>query len=87
MFTVTAQTRLGWGKTAMALVLSTNNREPPQPPSVPQVSRSQIQSAQITFSWTPGRDGYAPLRLVRRISVYLGRIPSDYGSKRFFSST
>ncbi|XP_060530016.1 protein sidekick isoform X3 [Cylas formicarius] len=62
MFSVTAQTRLGWGKTAHALVYTTNNREPPQPPSVPQISRSQIQSRTITFSWTPGRDGFAPLR-------------------------
>jgi len=64
LFSVTAQTRLGWGKTAKALVFTTNNREPPQPPSVPQISRSQIQSERITFSWTPGRDGFAPLRCV-----------------------
>ncbi|XP_015175534.1 PREDICTED: protein sidekick isoform X1 [Polistes dominula] len=62
MFSVTAQTRLGWGKTAYALVFTTNDRERPQPPSVPQISKSQIQSRQITFSWTPGRDGFAPLR-------------------------
>lgn len=62
MFSVTAQTRLGWGKTAYALVFTTNNRERPQAPSVPQVSKSQIQSRQITFNWTPGRDGFAPLR-------------------------
>lgn len=68
MFSVTAQTRLGWGKTAYALVFTTNNRERPQPPSVPQISKSQIQSRQITFSWTPGRDGFAPLRY---IGIYL----------------
>lgn len=62
MFSVTAQTRLGWGKTAYALVFTTNNRERPQAPSMPQVSKSQVQSRQITFSWTPGRDGFAPLR-------------------------
>ncbi|KAF4523339.1 hypothetical protein B566_EDAN005493 [Ephemera danica] len=62
MFSVRAQTRLGWGKTAHALVYTTNNREPPQAPSAPQVSSSQVQSEQITFSWTPGRDGFAPLR-------------------------
>ncbi|XP_063224987.1 protein sidekick isoform X2 [Bacillus rossius redtenbacheri] len=62
MFSVTAQTRTGWGKTAHALVFTTSNRERPQPPSAPQVSRSQVQSEQITFSWTPGRDGFAPLR-------------------------
>lgn len=64
MFSVTAQTRLGWGKIAYALVFTTNNRERPQPPSVPQISKSQIQSRQITFSWTPGRDGFAPLRYI-----------------------
>lgn len=64
LFSVTAQTRLGWGKTANALVFTTNNRETPQPPSSPQVSRSQIQAERITFSWTPGRDGFAPLRFV-----------------------
>lgn len=62
LFSVTAQTRLGWGKVAHALVYTTNNREPPQPPSAPQLSRSQVQAEQITFSWTPGRDGFAPLR-------------------------
>jgi protein sidekick len=62
LFSVTAQTRLGWGKTATVLVYTTNNREIPQPPSSPQISRSQVQAQQITFSWTPGRDGFAPLR-------------------------
>lgn len=62
VFSVTAQTRLGWGKTCSVLVYTTNNREIPQAPSSPQISRSQVQAHQITFSWTPGRDGYAPLR-------------------------
>lgn len=62
MFWVTAQTRLGWGKSQSALVFTSNNREIPQAPSSPQISRSQIQATQITFNWTPGRDGYAPLR-------------------------
>ncbi|XP_059483916.1 protein sidekick [Neocloeon triangulifer] len=62
LFSVRAQTRLGWGKTAQALVYTTNNREPPEAPSMPQISRSQVQSEQIIFSWTPGRDGFAPLR-------------------------
>ncbi|XP_050437025.1 protein sidekick isoform X2 [Adelges cooleyi] len=62
MFSVTAQTRLGWGKSQFALVFTSNNREIPQAPSSPQISRSQVQATQITFSWTPGRDGDAPLR-------------------------
>ncbi|XP_065084744.1 protein sidekick isoform X2 [Ochlerotatus camptorhynchus] len=62
LFSVTSQTRLGWGKTAAVLVYTTNNREIPQAPSAPSISRSQVQAEQITFSWTPGRDGFAPLR-------------------------
>ena len=41
---------------------TTNNRETPQPPSAPQISHSQIQDRDLTFSWTPGSDGSAPLR-------------------------
>ncbi|KAI8435034.1 hypothetical protein MSG28_003463 [Choristoneura fumiferana] len=62
LFSVTAQTRLGWGATARALVLTTVNRAAPTPPARPNVSRSLLQPHHITFSWTPGNDGYAPLR-------------------------
>jgi len=61
-FSITAKTRLGWGETAKLLVYTTNNRELPQAPSGPRISPSQVQSTQITFSWTPGRDGFAPIR-------------------------
>ncbi|XP_035707340.1 protein sidekick isoform X3 [Folsomia candida] len=61
-FSITAKTRLGWGETAKLLVYTTNNRELPQAPSPPRISPSQVQSSQITFSWTPGRDGFAPIR-------------------------
>ncbi|CAG0892307.1 unnamed protein product [Darwinula stevensoni] len=63
MFLVTAKTNLGWGKTAQVLVYTTNNREAPQAPSQPRISQSEIFSDRITFTWTPGRDGFAPLRL------------------------
>ena len=62
LFSVTAQTALGWGYTTQGLVYTTNNREAPQPPSAPQISPSQIQDRDLTFSWTPGSDGFAPLR-------------------------
>lgn len=62
MFHIAARTSLGWGQAARALVYTTNSRDAPQPPSAPHVSPSQIQSQQITFSWAPGRDGFAPLR-------------------------
>ena len=62
LFSVTAKTALGWGYTTQGLVYTTNNREAPQPPSAPQISPSQIQDRDLTFTWTPGSDGYAPLR-------------------------
>ncbi|XP_013182226.1 PREDICTED: protein sidekick isoform X2 [Papilio xuthus] len=62
LFSVTAQTRLGWGGTARALVLTTANRAAPAPPARPNLQRSLLQPHHITFSWTPGDDGYAPLR-------------------------
>ena len=61
-FEVTARTNLGWGYAAKGLVYTTNSREAPMPPSAPQISPSQVQAREITFSWTPGRDGYAPFR-------------------------
>ncbi|CAB4061873.1 SDK [Lepeophtheirus salmonis] len=39
-----------------------NYVETPQPPSAPQISQSQVQAREITFSWNPGNDGYAPFR-------------------------
>ncbi|KAG7176448.1 sidekick-like 1 [Homarus americanus] len=62
MFLVSARTRLGYGKALKAPVYTTNNRELPAPPSRPSISHSQITSRTITFSWNPGRDGFAPIR-------------------------
>eukprot|EP00090_Calanus_glacialis_P041134 TRINITY_DN7227_c0_g1_i2.p1 TRINITY_DN7227_c0_g1~~TRINITY_DN7227_c0_g1_i2.p1 ORF type:complete len:2186 (-),score=220.82 TRINITY_DN7227_c0_g1_i2:579-7136(-) len=73
-FSVTAKTALGWGYTTKGLVYTTNNREAPQPPSAPQISPSQIQDRDLTFSWTPGSDGYAPLR------YYTVQYSENYGS-------
>lgn len=62
MFLVSARTRLGYGEALQAPVYTTNNRELPAPPSRPSISHSQITSTSITFSWNPGRDGFAPIR-------------------------
>ena len=62
MFSVRARTRLGWGRALNVPVYTTNNREAPMPPSVPTISKSQVTSNSITFSWNPGRDGFAPIR-------------------------
>lgn len=70
-FSVRAQTRLGWGATARVLVLTTANRAAPAPPPRPNVSRSLLQAHHITFSWTPGDDGYAPLRYIIVLYIYI----------------
>ena len=62
VFEVIAKTGEGWGKPAKVLVYTTNSRELPSPPSQPLISTSQISSKQVTINWTPGRDGFAPLR-------------------------
>lgn len=62
IFEVVAKTAEGWGKAAKLIVYTTNTRELPSPPSQPLISVSQISSRQVTISWTPGRDGFAPLR-------------------------
>ncbi|CAL4093041.1 unnamed protein product, partial [Meganyctiphanes norvegica] len=62
MFLVSAKTRLGQGRVLRAPVYTTNNREEPAPPSRPAISHSQITATSITFSWNPGRDGFAPIR-------------------------
>ena len=53
-FEVAAKTNLGWGYAAHGVVYTTNNREAPKPPSGPQISLSQVQDREITFSWNPG---------------------------------
>ncbi|CAK9251217.1 unnamed protein product, partial [Sphagnum jensenii] len=73
IFEVTAKTIEGWGKAAKLIVYTTNSRELPSHPSQPLISTSQISSRQVTISWTPGRDGFAPLR------YYTAQISSQGG--------
>ena len=73
IYELTAKTSEGWGKAAKLIVYTTNSRELPSPPSQPLISTSQISSRQVTISWTPGRDGFAPLR------YYTAQISSQGG--------
>ncbi|XP_022645750.1 protein sidekick-like isoform X5 [Varroa destructor] len=72
VFSVTARTKEGWGQEVRAQVLTTSSRERPQAPSSPIVAPSQIQARQLTFTWAPGADGFAPLRyyLVQQYEPY-----------------
>ena len=73
-FEVAAKTNLGWGYAAHGVVYTTNNREAPKPPSGPQISLSQVQDREITFSWNPGNylyDIFKAAQLLRSAAFYI----------------
>jgi len=61
-FSVTARTRLGLGQPALLEVYTVSNRRVPDPPSRPMVGASQRGDRWIVMNWTPGGDGYGPIR-------------------------
>ncbi|XP_018424454.1 PREDICTED: protein sidekick-2 [Nanorana parkeri] len=62
LFRITAQTRKGWGEAAEALVVTTEKRERPQPPSKPGVVQEDVKSRTVLLTWEPGSDGLSPVR-------------------------
>ncbi|XP_058231848.1 protein sidekick-2 isoform X2 [Hemibagrus wyckioides] len=62
VFRLTAQTRNGWGEAAEALVVTTEKRARPQPPSRPRVPQEDVQARSVLLSWEPGSDGLSPVR-------------------------
>ncbi|KAM4664358.1 protein sidekick-2 [Discoglossus pictus] len=62
LFRITAQTRKGWGEAAEALVVTTERRESPQPPSKPVVAQEDVKARSVLLSWEPGSDGLSPVR-------------------------
>ncbi|XP_043941066.1 protein sidekick-2 [Protopterus annectens] len=62
LFRITAQTRKGWGEAAEALVVTTEKRDRPQPPSRPVVQQEDVKSRSVLLSWEPGSDGLSPVR-------------------------
>uniref|UniRef100_A0A6I8SSN7 Sidekick cell adhesion molecule 2 n=1 Tax=Xenopus tropicalis TaxID=8364 RepID=A0A6I8SSN7_XENTR len=62
LFRITAQTRKGWGEAAEALVVTTEKRDRPQPPSKPTVLQEDVKARTVLLSWDPGSDGLSPVR-------------------------
>lgn len=62
LFSITAQTRKGWGEAAEALVVTTEKRDRPQPPSKPLVRQEDVRARSVLLSWEPGSDGLSPVR-------------------------
>uniref|UniRef100_G1QLK1 Sidekick cell adhesion molecule 2 n=1 Tax=Nomascus leucogenys TaxID=61853 RepID=G1QLK1_NOMLE len=62
LFRITAQTRKGWGEAAEALVVTTEKRVRPQPPSRPMVQQEDVRARSVLLSWEPGSDGLSPVR-------------------------
>ncbi|KAG8446470.1 hypothetical protein GDO86_014070 [Hymenochirus boettgeri] len=62
LFRITAQTRKGWGEAAEALVVTTEKRDRPQPPSKLIIRQQDVKSRSVVLSWNPGSDGLSPVR-------------------------
>ncbi|KAL4658231.1 protein sidekick-1-like [Arapaima gigas] len=62
IFHVSARTQQGWGPPEQALVITTVNRERPQPPRKLTVPQSGLQSRSFVLHWVPGADGASPVR-------------------------
>lgn len=62
VFAVTAETRLGWGVPAELEVYTIISRRVPDAPSPPLFGPSQVGDRWVELSWTPGADGYGPVR-------------------------
>uniref|UniRef100_G3TZH8 Sidekick cell adhesion molecule 2 n=1 Tax=Loxodonta africana TaxID=9785 RepID=G3TZH8_LOXAF len=73
LFRITAQTRKGWGEAAEALVVTTERRDRPQPPSKPVVQQEDVKARSVLLSWEPGSDGLSP---VRYYTVQMRELPS-----------
>uniref|UniRef100_A0A4W2IPD1 Sidekick cell adhesion molecule 2 n=1 Tax=Bos indicus x Bos taurus TaxID=30522 RepID=A0A4W2IPD1_BOBOX len=73
LFRITAQTRKGWGEAAEALVVTTEKRDRPQPPSKPMVQQEDVKARSVLLSWEPGSDGLSP---VRYYTVQTRELPS-----------
>ncbi|XP_023585201.1 protein sidekick-2 [Trichechus manatus latirostris] len=73
LFRITAQTRKGWGEAAEALVVTTEKRARPQPPSKPVVQQEDVKARSVLLSWEPGSDGLSP---VRYYTVQMRELPS-----------
>ncbi|KAM9296045.1 protein sidekick-2 [Gastrophryne carolinensis] len=75
LFRITAQTRKGWGEAAEALVITTEKRERPQPPSKPAARQVEVKSRNVLLAWEPGSDGLSP---VRYYTVQTRELPKGY---------
>uniref|UniRef100_W5UH46 Protein sidekick-2 n=1 Tax=Ictalurus punctatus TaxID=7998 RepID=W5UH46_ICTPU len=74
MFSITAQTRKGWGDSAEALVVTTEKRARPQPPRHLMVPQESVRARSVLLSWEPGSDGLSP---VRYYTVQIRELPDQ----------
>ncbi|XP_058262226.1 protein sidekick-2 isoform X1 [Hemibagrus wyckioides] len=74
IFSITAQTRKGWGDAAEALVVTTEKRARPQPPRHLMVPQESVRARSVLLSWEPGSDGLSP---VRYYTVQIRELPDQ----------
>uniref|UniRef100_A0A4W3K1G6 Sidekick cell adhesion molecule 1 n=1 Tax=Callorhinchus milii TaxID=7868 RepID=A0A4W3K1G6_CALMI len=73
IFRVFAKTRQGWGESVEAVVITTESRDRPQPPTNISVSQSEVRARSLLLQWKPGSDGSSP---VRYFTVQTKELPS-----------
>ena len=61
-FKICANTSVGWGEEAHALVYTIDKRSFPEPPTQLVVSKSSIKSRELVLNWNMGNENYSPIR-------------------------
>ncbi|XP_054635300.1 protein sidekick-1 isoform X2 [Dunckerocampus dactyliophorus] len=73
LFRLMARTAIGWGQEHVALVVTTERRERPQPPKKLSVPQDGVEARQLRLQWVTGSSGSSPLRY---FTVQIKKLPS-----------
>ncbi|XP_061535889.1 protein sidekick-1 isoform X1 [Phycodurus eques] len=72
VFRLVARTAVGWGQEHVALVVTTERRERPQPPRKLSVPQDGVEARRLRLHWVTGSSGSSP---VRYLTVQIRELP------------
>ncbi|XP_049577112.1 protein sidekick-1 isoform X1 [Syngnathus scovelli] len=72
VFRLMARTAVGWGQEHVALVVTTERRERPQPPRKLAVPQDGVEARRLRLHWVTGSSGSSP---VRYLTVQIKELP------------
>uniref|UniRef100_A0A3Q2YF35 Sidekick cell adhesion molecule 1 n=1 Tax=Hippocampus comes TaxID=109280 RepID=A0A3Q2YF35_HIPCM len=72
VFRLVARTAVGWGQEHVALVVTTERRERPQPPRKLSVPQDGVEARRLRLHWVTGSSGSSP---VRYLTVQIKELP------------